>query len=62
MTFDKTFFVILASIFGINVCYSIIAPFFPLEFEAKSVPNSLLGYTLSTYAVCFAIFSPIMGA
>ena len=59
---DRTLFVILSSIFSLNVAFSVIAPFFPLEFKMKGVPTSYIGLTLSVYTLCCVIFSPLVGS
>ena len=62
MEYDKTLFLVMNSAFSINVAYALAAPFLPLEYESKGVPAAYLGITLSTYAVTFILFSPIVGA
>ena len=62
MKVDSTFLVILMSLFAINAGYSVIAPFFPLVFEEKSLSISYNGIVLSLYAVCYMILSPFVGS
>ena len=62
MEYDKTLLLIMNCAFSINVAYALAAPFLPLEYESKGVPTAYLGITLSSYAVSFIFFSPILGA
>ena len=62
MMFDKVLFFLLSSIYVINVGYTIVAPFYPLEYEKKGVSTSFLGLTIAMFAFVITFTGPFFGA
>ena len=44
-----------------NSAYAMIAPFLPIEYEAKGVSGEWVGMIFAVYSVAVIIFSPLVG-
>ena len=53
-------YIILSTLIS-NTAYALIAPFLPIEFEAKGISNANIGYIFAIYSVAIIIFSPFVG-
>ncbi len=42
-------------------CYSVIAPFMPLEFVKRGIDEELMGYIFAIFSLAVIIGSPLMG-
>lgn len=42
-------------------CYSVIAPFMPLEFARKGIDEEMMGYVMGIFSFAMIVVSPLMG-
>ena len=52
--------------FALNIlawaCYSVIAPFMPLQYEKKGIDSTMIGYVIGIYSLSMVLLSPFMGS
>ena len=58
---DRTIVWILICTFISNSAYALVAPFLPLEFEAKGISDYYIGLIFAVYSVAVVICSPMIG-
>jgi MFS family permease len=61
MKFDLTIVLICTLTIFSNSCYSLIAPFLPIELIKFEVDEQLTGYIFGIYSVSMIVVSPIIG-
>lgn len=56
-----TFFMFTLNILA-WACYSVIAPFMPLEYANRGIDATAIGYVIGIYSLAMIVVSPLMGA
>lgn len=62
MPLISAFTISMFTIFTLSVsCYSVIAPFMPIEIVKKGVDESVMGWIIGVFSLALILMAPVMG-